>query len=201
MKLRAILLLASMVLVGMLLSGVALAAKKGTPGPDRIIGNHKQNEFHGRTGNDYIDGKESRDWLYGDEDDELHGGKGNDLIFGGLGFDRGFGAKGVDWFSTDTEITHKRDGPTEDGLSDQLNGGSGDDTFVTVDDNPDIVNCGPGNDRAWIDKASDEAQTPPEGDCERVVLCPDGQPEQCPGGAPPKPPPPPSQDRSSRFSL
>jgi hypothetical protein len=196
MRVRAILLLATMVLVGMLLSGVALAAPKGTPGPDTLNGNKKPNKFHGKGGNDLIHGKGSSDELHGDDnDDELHGGRGGDYIFGGRGVDLAYGGQGGDWFSTDTE-THKQLNPTA--AADQLNGGLGDDTFVTVDDDPDIVNCGPGNDRAWIDEELDEAQTPPQGDCERVVFCPDGQPEQCPGGAPPRPP---QQDRSSRFSL
>jgi hypothetical protein len=203
MRVRAILLLATMVLLGLLLSGVApaLADIVGDNNPNTLMGNEKRNVMYGRDGGDKIYGNTNHDWLYGEQgDDELHGGKGNDTLDGGSGSDRAFGEGGKDGFYEVEATPQSRQGvrqPVQQ-RPDELNGGPGDDTFVTVDGNPDIITCGTGNDRAWIDRVADEAEL----DCERVVLCPDGQPGQCPGGAPPQPPPPPQQpDRHSRFSL
>jgi Ca2+-binding RTX toxin-like protein len=69
MRVRAILILATMLLAGMLLSEVASASAKisyksigGTSGNDNLKGSAGQNVIHGKGGGDSIDGKESRDW-------------------------------------------------------------------------------------------------------------------------------------------
>jgi len=80
MRIRTLLILASMVLGVMLLGGVALAVNKtcttnrcgGTNGPDRLIGADGKNQIYGFAGPDYIDGMAGADKLYG--------GPGNDRI-------------------------------------------------------------------------------------------------------------------------
>jgi Ca2+-binding RTX toxin-like protein len=184
MRLRAILILATMVLGGLLLSwgAPALADIVGDGRDNTLNGNNKKNVIRGKGGKDTLDGKENRDWLYGgDGNDTLYGGRGDDILYGGPGEDIVNGNQGSDYIS---------------GGPDELNGDNGNDTLVAVDNEEDIINCGPGNDRAWVDQ-TDELEPPQtNGDCEQVVRCPDGQPENCPGGQqPPKPPPPPAPDR------
>jgi Ca2+-binding RTX toxin-like protein len=208
MRVRTILILAITVLGlgGLLLSGgaPALADIVGNGGDNTLNGNARQNVMYGRGGADRIFGKENKDWLYGEKgNDELHGGDGDDTLHGGKGSDTGFGEGGNDefYFVEGTNRSRQQPPPPQE-RADQLNGGEGDDTFVTVDGKLDIIDCGPGNDRAWIDA---DPNDPTENydrttiDCETVHLCPFGQPGMC-EPPPPRPTPPPG-DRASRFSL
>ncbi len=81
----------------------------GTANDDRIFGLASNDELNGNNGNDTIDG--------GDGDDTIRGGLGNDTITGGLGRDLLGGGDGND----------SVDGGT--GLSNELQGGAGDDTI------------------------------------------------------------------------
>ena len=65
--------------------------------------------------------------------DRVDGGAGDDLLRGGSGNDRVTGGSGVD----------------------TMFGGSGNDRLDAVDDRRDaVINCGPGNDRAVIDRTA-----------------------------------------------
>ena|SRR5215210_349382 len=94
---RTFLLLASIALVVLLASGVALALTKqcrghdrcfGTREDDRLLGSPGDNNMVGRDGNDTLKGFDGRDRLYGSEgNDRLVGGNKGDQLFGGPGRD------------------------------------------------------------------------------------------------------------------
>ena len=66
MRLRALLIVATMLLGVVMLSGVALAKNiTGTNGPDRLIGTPNKDQIYGLGGPDYLSGKPSADALYG----------------------------------------------------------------------------------------------------------------------------------------
>lgn len=65
--------------------------------------------------------------------DSVHGEEGNDIVIGGDGDDTILGGSGTDW----------------------LFGSAGDDVINARDGEPDIVNGGPGRDRARVDAALD----------------------------------------------
>jgi Ca2+-binding RTX toxin-like protein len=129
-RVRSLLILGTMVLGVMLLGGVALAVNKscttkpcvGTNGKDVLRGNQRANQIYGIGGADFIRGKAGID--------ELYGGRGNDTVRGGPQSDRISGGFG----------------------SDDLFGGGGNDTISAADGYKDVVNCGFGNDRAYVDK-------------------------------------------------
>jgi Ca2+-binding RTX toxin-like protein len=74
----------------------------------------------------------------GGHDDVIFGLGGNDTLLGGAGDDRIYGGRG-------------RDVITGGSGADHLYGGAGSDTIFAVDGERDVVNCGPGNDRAVVD--------------------------------------------------
>jgi Ca2+-binding RTX toxin-like protein len=83
MRRRALLVLASLGLLGVLLlgGGVALADTiDGTSGPDDLVGTDKDDVIHASGGKDYISGLAAPDVLYG--------GAGNDTVVGRDGNDR-----------------------------------------------------------------------------------------------------------------
>jgi len=130
---------------------------KGLEGDDNIVSGNEWNDLYGNEGNDQITG--------GDRDDDIFGGPGDDVLAGGKHGDTLSGQTGDD----------KMDGGLGgDGLygnlgADDIMGGDGDDSIyhngVLDPENPDgskdNVNCGPGNDRVWIN--------PSEGD--KAVNC------------------------------
>ena len=127
MRRRALLVIASMGLLGVLLlgGGVALADTiDGTSGPDDLVGTDKDDVIHGSGGKDYISGLAASDVLYG--------GAGNDTVVGRDGNDRIYGNTG----------------------SDMLFGEEGNDTINSAGDRQsDVVKCGQGDaDRAYVDK-------------------------------------------------
>jgi RTX calcium-binding nonapeptide repeat (4 copies) len=123
MRLRALLIVATMLLGVVVLSGVALAKNiTGTNGPDRLIGTPSKDQIYGLGGPDYLSGKPSADALYGGRDnDQVRAGNGRDHVFGGQG-------------------------------SDELYGGGGNDVMSAADGYKDNVNCGRGTDNAYVDK-------------------------------------------------
>jgi Ca2+-binding RTX toxin-like protein len=72
-------------------------------------------------------------------DDTVFGLGGNDTLLGGAGYDRIFGGAGNDVI-------------TGGGGADRLWGGRGSDTINAVDGERDYIDCGPGPDRAVVDK-------------------------------------------------
>ena len=128
MRRRALLVIASLGLLGVLLlggGGVALADTiDGTSGPDDLIGTDKDDVIHGSGGKDYISGLAAPDVLYG--------GAGNDTVVGRDGNDHIYGNTG----------------------SDMLFGNHGNDTIDSAGDQTmDVVKCGFGeDDTAYIDK-------------------------------------------------
>ena len=92
---------------------------------------HVSRTFSGGAGNDRIAGTPGADVIYGrGGNDSLFGGRGNDVIFGGRGVDRLDGGAGLD----------------------RLYGGPGNDILKARDGQGDVVDCGPGRDRAYVDR-------------------------------------------------
>ncbi len=146
MRVRSLLILATMALGVMLLGGVALAVNKtcttnlckGTNGPDRLTGTDAKNQIYGFGGPDYINGKAAADQLYG--------GRGGDTVYGKDGRDYINGGR----------------------VSDKLFGGRGNDTISAQDGYKDYIDCGPGDDTANVDADLDtwvncENVRPPDG--------------------------------------
>ena len=92
---------------------------------------HVSHTFSGGAGNDRIAGTPGADVVYGrGGNDSLSGGRGNDVLLGGPGADLLDGGAGLD----------------------RLYGGSGNDILKARDGQRDVVDCGPGRDRAYIDR-------------------------------------------------
>jgi hypothetical protein len=143
---RAGLILATMLLGVLVLSGVALALMKscttttpceGTNEADVLTGNSRENFIEGLMGEDYIAGKGAADRLFGGRDnDTVHGGGGPDKILGGKHSDSDtmYGENGndtiygVDEFSTGIDTIDCGEG-TEDTA------------YVDVGQVDDVVNC------------------------------------------------------------
>ena len=80
---KPIVVLVSLALAMMLVSGVALAKNiGGDEGDNTLTGTKRADTIHGRSGNDFIRGKGGNDQIYGESgQDQLYGGKGRDRIF------------------------------------------------------------------------------------------------------------------------
>lgn len=121
-----LLFLATLGLGVMLLGGggVALADTiDGTTGPDDLVGTDQADTIHGGGGIDYVSGLAASDLLYG--------GAGNDTVVGREGNDHIYGNPG----------------------SDTLFGNLGKDTISSFGDRAeDVVNCGAGDDTAYVDE-------------------------------------------------
>jgi len=120
---RAVLILATMMLGVVMLSGVVLAKNvTGTNGVNELKGTNKADKIRGLGGSDYINGRAAADELYGGRGkDEVRGQRGRDYISGGR-------------------------------VTDDLFGGRGNDTIKAKDGYKDYVNCGAGaNDKAYVD--------------------------------------------------
>ena len=74
----------------------------------------------------------------GGHDDVIFGLGGNDTLLGGAGDDRIYGGPGNDVITGGSGADH-------------LYGGPGSDTIYAADGERDIIDCGPGNDRAVVD--------------------------------------------------
>jgi hypothetical protein len=90
----------------------------------------------------------------GGHDDIIFGLGGNDTLPGGAGDDRIYGGPGNDVI-------------TGGSGEDRLYGGAGSDTIYAADGERDIVDCGPGRDRAVVDLGIDKTVN-----CEVVVAAP-----------------------------
>jgi Ca2+-binding RTX toxin-like protein len=122
-------------------SGVALAAFEdsiiGTDHTDVFKGTSKAEQISGLGGGDQINGGGGNDLVQGGRgSDELGDGLGQDSVYGGLGKDNLIGQGG------DTSSDHFYAGRSDD--------------ILQPWDSPavkDVVNCGPGIDKVYADKA------------------------------------------------
>jgi Ca2+-binding RTX toxin-like protein len=172
---KSILLLASIVLMVLLASGVAWAVNRiqcergedlcrGTSERDQIFGAHSRDTIKAYGDNDYIDALEGNDVVYGgDGRDDIDGAEGEDRLYGGADQDIVVG-----W--EDDDVIYGNDyRDSVDGYlgSDRLYGGGGNDTMYTgarsvwdeeeeqvvarTDQRKDYVDCGAGRDTVWAD--------------------------------------------------
>jgi Ca2+-binding RTX toxin-like protein len=158
MKLRMVLILATMVLGGMLLSGVVLAKPiKGGSGNDTLPGTNSKDYIKGNGGNDDINGKEGEDHLYGGKGkDNLRGGRGIDWIWGDAGADTAYGNQGYDHLYAEYPSQGSKGSIQAAKIKggrkpDVLLGGRGNDTIRAKNGKKDIVRGGPGRDTAYVD--------------------------------------------------
>lgn len=115
----------------------------GRGGNDIICAGGGNDRVTGGTGNDLLQGEGGNDRITGSMgNDRIDGGAGNDRLKGGAGNDRILGGSGNDVVV----------GGAGRGL-DTIDTGAGNDRVETRDRNArDRVNCGPGRDRARVDK-------------------------------------------------
>ncbi len=118
-----------------LLATAALAARldviRGTDGPDVLNGTAGGDLIYGRGGNDIIRGADGNDVVYaGQGNDVVRGGPGNDTLYGGPGDD-------VMWPGAGADVQY---------------GGDGNDVLHALanDNQPDVLDCGPGYDVAYV---------------------------------------------------
>lgn len=148
---RASLMLVVAMMALALSAGVAGAAVKfGTEGRDFLRGTNEPDVLYGKGGPDGLVGRKAND--------VLHGGDGPDFVFGGGDDDIMHGGNGRDFIGLGPQLEL-------DGGSDTMYGGNGNDEFVSVEFRPrrDLVFCGGGRDRAFVDDLDLVAD-----DCERV---------------------------------
>jgi serralysin len=142
-------------------AGTVVVAKtiRGSSRGDVIKGTKKRDRIFGRAGDDLIKGKKGRDRLSGNAgDDTLVGGKGRDKLRAGPGKDILWGGPGND---------RMVGGPGENQLNmrDGVEQGSpGNDVINARNGQSDEIDCGDGDDTAYVDRAEDGVYG-----CERVV--------------------------------
>jgi Ca2+-binding RTX toxin-like protein len=144
---KALMLLSTMALAVLMVSGVALAVDKtcqadtdclGTAQADNLTGSSGNDRILGLGGPDVILGKGGEDDLSGGGGgDEVRGGGGADNIQGGGGVDHLFGGKGNEKAIDGGPGIIGGPGP------DSLNGGGGDDFILAANDgSSDNISCG-----------------------------------------------------------
>jgi Ca2+-binding RTX toxin-like protein len=105
-----------------------------------MIGDDLYNLIFGRTGNDKLSGEGGNDDLLAAEgDDTANGGAGNDFMAGGQGSDQINGGEGDDSIFHNNYVTRTPNAPDP----------------TSADGSKDTIDCGPGNDVAVINEASD----------------------------------------------
>jgi len=112
-------------------SAASLDLIRGTPGPDSLNGTNGPDIIYARAGNDGVRAHDGSDVVYaGPGNDVVRGGPGNDVLYGGDGND-------VLWAGAGADVQY---------------GGRGNDILHALanDNQPDILNCGPGYDVAYI---------------------------------------------------
>lgn len=130
----------------------------GTDEDDELIGTEQRDLINGNAGNDLVVGLGGNDDLDGgDDDDELRGGDGRDRLFGRMGDDDIHGEGGNDELEGGRGSDTLDGGPGGDTLNggfgeDVLRGGPGNDRLIAVGGGVDEVDCGPGRDRADVDR-------------------------------------------------
>jgi Ca2+-binding RTX toxin-like protein len=104
----------------------------GGDGADLLSGGQAENRINGGEGSDHLLGGFNSDFISGGNgEDYIDGGSGNDKIIGGAYEDILIGFEGDDLISSNDENRTKSDGYK------------------------DSVDCGPGDDEAWINVSND----------------------------------------------
>jgi hypothetical protein len=123
------------VLAALVLAAGAFAAAldviRGTDGPDNLNGTGGPDLIYARGGNDIVRAHDGNDVVYGGQgNDAVRGGPGNDVLYGGAGSD-------VMWPGAGADVQY---------------GGDGNDVLHALanDNQPDILDCGPGYDVAYV---------------------------------------------------
>ena len=132
----------------------------GTAGGDRILGKRGADVLRGRAGADLLRAGPGRDRLLGGAGaDRVIGGRGRDRALGGTGADRLLGGGGPD-------VLVGGRGPDQFNMRNGIQLGSpGDDVIRAHDGREDQIDCGAGDDIAYVDRAGEEGVY----DCERVL--------------------------------
>jgi Ca2+-binding RTX toxin-like protein len=112
----------------MMNGGVGKDTLVGDDGDDRMTGEGGNDYLEARAGNDFLNGGPGNDILLGDDEDGDIGVYGADVILGGPGDDKLFQSQYIE--------SHSGEPVKSDGFKDSLD-------------------CGPGNDEAWINVNTD----------------------------------------------
>ncbi|HEX2740232.1 MAG TPA: hypothetical protein VHM69_07275, partial [Rubrobacter sp.] len=114
----------------------------GRGGDDVLLGRRGSDAMDGGTGRDAVLGGNEFGPLSGDK--TLDGGKDGDFVGGAYGSDSLAGGGGKDYLTL---------GPIDDFAQDVASGGGGNDAIFAknIHADKDIVDCGPGFDRALVD--------------------------------------------------
>ena len=132
MKFKHMLVVATVVLGAAATANAAgLDVIHGTPGPDMLNGTESNDLIYARGGNDIVRAHDGNDVAWGGQgDDVLRGGPGNDVLYSGAGGD-------VMWPGAGVDVQY---------------GGPGNDVLHALanDNQPDILDCGPGFDTAIV---------------------------------------------------
>lgn len=145
----------------------------GGSGDDKLFGGDSRDRIFGGRGDDESHGENGRDRMVGGKGDDVQfGGGGNDVIFANRGVDTSVGGAGNDtlWALSRKDVTPGPDGEV-DQVGDTLDGGEGNDRFLTRDGEVDRITCGEGRDRAFLDEIdviTDATVEDPNGSCEKV---------------------------------
>ena len=133
--------------------------KMGGGSDDGLAGNGNDNALIGLGGDDRLFGHGGDDHLHGGVgQDALYGGVHDDLIHGRRHADTAVGGNGSDDILPGKGGDVARGGSDDDQLFDDegrdtLHGGCGNDRFSARDGDRDVIDCGPGDDIAIIDRA------------------------------------------------
>lgn len=112
-------------------AGGCRLALVGTDGPDTLVGSRAGDVIFGRAGRDVLRGRDGHDCLIGGAgNDTLRGESGDDRLTGGAGADVLVGGSGVNAYDA----------------------GSGNDVVDAANGRVELVRCGPGRDRARVDR-------------------------------------------------
>jgi hypothetical protein len=161
MKLRLVLIVATVLLGGVLLSGVVLAKTiRGGPNHDQLSGTNNADYIKGNGGADDIDGKKGNDTISGGKgNDSMRGGRGGDSVGGGPASDVAWGNQGRDTLLADIEVKNPRSRQAAKAKGgrkpNKLLGAKGNDTFRARNGKRDIIRGGPGRDKAYVDRVDD----------------------------------------------
>jgi hypothetical protein len=130
----------------------------GTREDDFLEGTAFGDTLRGLEGRDALRGGAANDCLEGGPSgDVLSGGPGDDRLSGGFGSDRLFGDDGNDVLKGGTRNDVLFGGPGDDQLlpgpgADRVSAGAGNDVVNARDGVRERIDCGPGSDRARVDR-------------------------------------------------
>jgi Ca2+-binding RTX toxin-like protein len=144
-----------------------VADEEGTVGDDTLTGDEQGEQIDTGDGADTVDAGAGDDQVdLGDGSDLANGGEGNDVLSGGLGNDVLNGGDGNDNLIGGPGADVENGGAGNDVVEgsagadtliggpgvDTILGGPGKDTINARDGKRDLVRCGPGRDRATVDR-------------------------------------------------